>query len=350
MTTNAQVTHPVLKQPPILSAGILTPEAVSAWDAAAQQYFLHSKSVAVADRTSFVAAGFQDPLVLSWWTTNQATLSTLVWTDFLAELRTEFLDDNWDRTIRSQMLAMRMKPGGNFASFVRDFETKNTLLTGTALHFTPSSLRDELTARLSEQLQAHAYTDTVLAITSYSKWKKAMAQEDRLWTTKRDAEVVELSTLHARLAKLSVGVKPAPTGPRPSSAAATPTGELRTPIPTLTDSERALLKEHKGCYKCRRFYAGHMRSDCPDWPARPYKTLTAADAIAAQKAQKPAPTFGKKPATVAAVSTTTPDVDPDSDDDLSFQPVPIAAVYASFVGALGTDTDDTWDSDSDEFD
>ncbi len=348
----AHVTHPVLKQPPILSPGDLTPEAVAAWATACQQYFLHAKSIAPADRISFVVAGLQDPLIQAWWNIDKANLSTMTWDDFLQEICAEFLPDNWDRTVRPQMLHMKMSSDQSFASFARAFETKNTLLAGTALHYTSSSLRDEITARLTERLQAHAYTASVLGITSYTKWKKSMVEEDGLWITKRNGEAEELA---AKLAKISFANTKTPSSYSPYSSSTSTQSNAstsdRTPVPTLTNPERALLKEHKGCFKCRRFYAGHRHDDCTEWPSRPYKALTSADTLAAQKAYNAnaAKPQGKS---VAAVNVATPSCiqecedDDDDSEDFAYNPVPVAAVYASFVGALGTDTDDTWNSDS----
>ncbi|KAF9490560.1 hypothetical protein BDN71DRAFT_1399764, partial [Pleurotus eryngii] len=40
-----------------------------------------------------------------------------------------------------------------------------------------------------------------------------------------------------------------------------------------------LLQEHGGCYKCHKFYAGHIGPHCPNplINGATYKTLTAAD-------------------------------------------------------------------------
>src|ERR1700678_4181253 len=48
-------------------------------------------------------------------------------------------------------------------------------------------------------------------------------------------------------------------------------------LPELTDGEKDLLRAHSGCFKCRRFNAGHGSSapTCPGFPpANSYKTIT----------------------------------------------------------------------------
>ena len=41
----------------------------------------------------------------------------------------------------------------------------------------------------------HACTEALLAIMSYTKWKKAMALEDKIWSTKQTTELQELAML-----------------------------------------------------------------------------------------------------------------------------------------------------------
>ena len=51
--------------------------------------------------------------------------------------------------------------------------------------------------------------------------------------------------------------------------------------PALTTNERALLRKHAGCFKCRRFYAGHQQKDytLPHPNPKNYRELTEADAL-----------------------------------------------------------------------
>ncbi|KAF4600636.1 hypothetical protein EYR38_005279 [Pleurotus pulmonarius] len=64
-----------------------------------------------------------------------------------------------------------------------------------------------------------------------------------------------------------------------ASASSSSTQTTFVPIPKLLESERTLLQENGGCYKCRKFYAGHIGPRCPNPPINgaTYKTLTAAD-------------------------------------------------------------------------
>lgn len=65
----------------------------------------------------------------------------------------------------------------------------------------------------------------------------------------------------------------------------TGTVTLSPAIPKLTPADCALLNDHKGCYKCRHFYAGHRGAECPNsfLEAAMYKPLALADALAMKK-------------------------------------------------------------------
>jgi hypothetical protein len=88
----------------------------------------------------------------------------------------------------------------------------------------------------------------------------------------------------------------------------------------LTPAERALLADHSGCFKCRKFYVSHRSKECTDGSpdATTYKPLTEADAIAAKngsnKTEKPV----KPVAAVAPIGAVMPssvlEGDSDSDD------------------------------------
>jgi hypothetical protein len=72
-----------------------------------------------------------------------------------------------------------------------------------------------------------------------------------------------------------------------SSSTAVNPSTARTPdrLPALNAAEHALLMEHEGCFKCRRFYMTHNSADCPDgFPDKlSYSTLTEADAFNVKK-------------------------------------------------------------------
>ncbi len=277
----------------------------------------------------------------------------------MAEMRSQFLEDNWDHAIHAKLLTMHMKPGITFLNFACRFELKNATLTGSPLQYGNDTLCSELTALLTPRLQAYTYSASILSITDYVKWKKEMLQEDKLWSSKRSAEAEGITALHAKLATTHLYNRSTPRSVITLSNSHTGTASTYSkmsdaPIPPLTNEERQLLRDNHRCFKCHKFYAGHMKRNCQDWLSKPYKTLMPADAIAAQKRAE----ASKKPTVkVAAVNVSSSshieDADNDSDgsdDDLAYTPVGIAAMHMSalvafLVGGLSMDSDDEWDSE-----
>lgn len=96
-------------------------------------------------------------------------------------------------------------------------------------------------------------------------------------------------------------------------------------VPKLTEYEKKLLAANDGCFKCRRFFAGHRSDKCPNEfpdPAK-YKTLTNRDAEIAKRNN-----IGK---TVAAVTTQPLD---ESEEETVAVPAPIAVVMGRSVNPV----------------
>jgi hypothetical protein len=99
--------------------------------------------------------------------------------------------------------------------------------------------------------------------------------------------------------------------------------------PRLTPEERKLLQDHEGCFKCRKFYAGHRSSDCTVvLSGVGYKMLTAADAARALKAHQ------KSMGTTSNVNMVS---------DTAIQDDMVAAIFPDSLGLLDDDFGDTSD-------
>ncbi|KAI0682170.1 hypothetical protein C8T65DRAFT_750791 [Cerioporus squamosus] len=204
-----------------------------------------------------------------------------------------------------------------------------------SLHYDDVTLHSEITTRLSEHLENIAFSDAMVDITDYGKWKKAMTKDDKNWVTKHATETKEILKLAATMNKATImflfpHIKSPPLKMYSSgyswtpatSSSLKPTTDDCTPIPTLMNNEHALLHDHCRCFIHRKFYASHQHKDCPDWPIRHYKPLTAANTMAAQKCFE----ASKKSKKVAAVSVPKATIeDANSDNDLAYTPVPVSA-------------------------
>ncbi|KAG2739607.1 hypothetical protein P692DRAFT_20755199, partial [Suillus brevipes Sb2] len=93
----------------------------------------------------------------------------------------------------------------------------------------------------------------------------------------------------------------------------------------LTESERALLMKHKGCFKCRKFYVSHQSKECSDGAPDPadYKMLTESDANAAKPKTKPVAAVGP---VSAVMPSSVLDDGSDSEDEMCVAPFETAHI------------------------
>lgn len=91
-------------EPPFLTAGQLTPEALKAWEMSCNQFFLH-KDTKDEDKVKKVAWGMQDPLIQDWYLTDQERLEKLTFKEYINEVRSYFLPRGWSDILRRKMLA-----------------------------------------------------------------------------------------------------------------------------------------------------------------------------------------------------------------------------------------------------
>ena len=134
-----------------------------------------------------------------------------------------------------------------------------------------------------------ATTAELHLIASYDKYKRSLKvvndarirADDLLRSAVKQMMSQPTSVRRAVIARFNVAASSS------SSSTAINPSAARTPnrLPTLNATERALLMEHEGCFKCRRFYMSHKSADCPDgFPDKSsYTTLTEADALNAKK-------------------------------------------------------------------
>ncbi|KAJ8457657.1 hypothetical protein ONZ45_g18230 [Pleurotus djamor] len=106
--------------------------------------------------------------------------------------------------------------------------------------------------------------------------------DDRLRRDRKDQRKTML-----RLIQDSYQVAPPPSSHRTVYRAPAPKQHPGLQLPKITPAERVLLSAHTGCFKCRRFYAGHFKSICPnDFPdPATYKMLTSAMAETAKNSR-----------------------------------------------------------------
>ncbi|KAJ7367148.1 hypothetical protein DFH08DRAFT_679484, partial [Mycena albidolilacea] len=285
-------------RPPVLTKGDITPLVIRNFENAALNWFA-LKAVAPGSQVSNILGSFRDPRYVAWLRPNaeRSRVMKLSFNGFMSELRQKYLPVDWQAVTRNEILSSRMKDTQSFDEFYTEVIGLGSLLEGTDAELSTTRIRHTLKAGMCADLEVEyreELTIKAIAVDEMDKWSKEVRRIDEkrmrnLATQRRiaaeihKAEKRKAGTDGERNSKKPFGSSSKPntslaaaSGPStPSAASSTPKG-----CPKLTDSERALLSEHEGRYKCRRFYAGHRSNNCSnDFPdPSTYRTLTANDA------------------------------------------------------------------------
>jgi hypothetical protein len=181
----------------------------------------------------------------------------------MTEFKLKFLACSWeDELIQDQICFQSMTP---FLTWINKVQNANDKLhaAGSTYYIPPANLRKHLVPHLAPALKRlyngnngiplGATVGMLDAITALEEW------QERVWLLEQDLDVCcsQWVTKAKKTKTVTVGGAPttAPTVPGTSTY-------NTTPIPRLTDEEKALLSLHLGCFKCRTFYAGHISPNC----------------------------------------------------------------------------------------
>ncbi|RDX54400.1 hypothetical protein OH76DRAFT_1340363 [Lentinus brumalis] len=318
------------KAAPTFGEGTITPAVLSAWE---NGCFMHFRDREVADDKQVMKAAAQihNEVLSDWYHSDYARFDAMSWDDFAAAVRTRFLPKGWALSIYSDLFAAKQLPTDTFNDFVLSVERFNARLRNTQYRQSEANLRGLLIANMNEDLRAMASDPTLMALADYIQWKTAVANLDAQCL--RNVEMIN-NLLAARSNNSS---RTSNTASRSNKSSSQPTSSASsTALPKLTPSEKALLNDHQGCYKCRRFYAGHLAGGCPNGFPKP-ETYSPLTSVMAQKVRdsRVANKDAVKARTVATVDAHEQETIPDN---------VVAAVHtgsplATTSGILGTGSD-----------
>ena len=336
--------EPTSAKAPVLTEGDISPAVMMDFENSALDFFV-SKSIPADKQVTMIIPGIKDLRIRDWISADRARIVGLPFSEFMSEMRANYLHQDWEDQIRNQILTSTLTSSkSSFWNWSQQLLKLNCLLRGTVSVFDDAALRNHLEAHLDEELRAglkhsEARKDKVL-----KTWIASvrLIDEARAVENKRHRELIE-ETLD-RQAKRQNTKTDTLRGPsrrgnstQTNNASTGSSTSSYVKLPPLTDSERNLLNEHRGCTKCRHFYVDHRSQNCPDgFPSgKGYKTLTMTDVLAAKKAKAVAKPTSKA---VAATSSATIE-DVDSDDDVSAA----AAILPDSPGKYTSDSDEDWD-------
>ena len=257
------------KHPPTLTEGTITPEILHRWERACTNYF-RIRKVPADEQVEDVLYEIKDLRLARWIEARQSALVAVPFAGFLEQLREEALEPNWARALRTGIFRTR-QDGRVFFDWVCEVECKNAILASVpASHISDQQLRDLLEAQMDDALAERCQKSSVIEITDYRAWTKAVKLEDKLLRQDlENARSVSLDVFSTTGLQAHLPLPPTSSAQLPSSSTPSHT------VPKLSDEEKRVLSAHDGCFKCRRLYAGHRTRECPNgFPVR-YERVTA---------------------------------------------------------------------------
>jgi hypothetical protein len=299
-TPSAQVVHENPRFPPVLTVGDITPDVMKQWERACRSFF-KSKDIEANDQVRRVCYGMKDTRISDWYLVDKERIDALKFDEYMIEMRANWLKMGWEGKVRKKILSSH-QGSLSFWDWQVSMQVQNSLLRGTPSHLSETQLRNQLEVNLNDNLAAICDDGKVHNEANFRKW----LAEVRRFDEKRQHEKAEwLETIYASLGRDKSGErKPLASSKSYNHPASSASGSTHTsPLPRLTDVERAILIAHKGCFKCRRAYAGHFGNDCPNGApnAEDYKPVTEATAAAMRPASKKTTVAAVMPAAPSSV-------------------------------------------------
>ncbi|RDX49663.1 hypothetical protein OH76DRAFT_1350553, partial [Lentinus brumalis] len=311
MSAEALIT-PNSKSAPTFGEGKITPANMNSWEHQCVLFF-RERDTAEDKMVQKASFGFANELLQDWYLANQDLIDEMDWKTFVAAMRTRFLPRGWASKIRSDIIAKRMDSSEHFDDFIMHVEKLNARLRNTDARLDDAAFRTIVSANLVEELNHACLDDDIADIVSFQDWKAAISNLDA--KRHRLLDIVKNSVSARTSGKTSSGSGNVPRSSGSGNGSGVSAGSKGSGIPKLTDGDRKLLNEHSGCYKCRRFYAGHLANECKTWPNpatyQPLSQKLALEAKAAKdnprtRATAAAVTDEVDDNTVAAVGLTSP--------------------------------------------
>ncbi|KAF8224209.1 hypothetical protein L208DRAFT_1312759, partial [Tricholoma matsutake] len=288
--------------------------------------YFTNKSIMANDQVSKIIYNFEATSVQSWVTANEDRLLLLTFKEFMAEFRGKFLVRSWEDELVQDQIAMQ----GNtvFLTWISKVHNANDELAaqGSGYYITPANLCRHLIPCFNPALKrlyngnngipAGATTGILDAIKDLEEWMERVRHLEDDLNLQCNQWVIEAAK---SMRTATTAAVPATTAGATTVKSFTSTTNTM-PLPRLMEEEKNLLLIHRGCYKCRIFYAGHMLRECPIARA----TLDACKGVTIENATRAKAAFERSTSSAAAGAPTTTHVTAvfgDSDNEDYFQDI-----------------------------
>lgn len=169
--------------------------------------------------------------------------------------------ENWEESTQNELTGLRQHPTDLFKIWLVKAATLNAILAGTPSHKKEAAFRPHVEGCICKRLSQMVIDNQTSEIVGYKAWQDALI-------------------LHAK---------------------------------------KDLHSAHASCFKCRKFYAGHLRKNYPDDPPKAdgYRALTTADAAKAKASKENKPSWRPKGTTAAVSTLNNPNFDAELPDDVA---------------------------------
>ncbi|KAG9225881.1 hypothetical protein CCMSSC00406_0006497 [Pleurotus cornucopiae] len=279
MGVKAVITQAAPNRPPTMGDGDVDPGLLWDWFMKCE-IFLRHKNISGPDMVKTVAYGMSSVRAIRWLAAKGPVLGSLDWDDYKLQMCSLFLPSDWEHSTRMDILRYRQPASKPFIDFALKLMGKNNLLAGTDSFMNDDFMRETIEAGMEQELSRECNREGTNHIVEFQAWLDEVKRLDE----KRRARLDEVAR---EFAKLSVRQTPSTRTPFSRSTnsstsgtpgASTSPSRTTTPMPKLTDVEHQLLQDNGGCFRCRKFWAGHIGARCtaPALDGATYKPLTTA--------------------------------------------------------------------------
>lgn len=256
---------------PLLHAGVLTIHVLREFESCCKNSF-GSNKVTPADQVQQVLYNIRCPLIQEWIENERAVLIDLSFDQFIIALHDSQLPSTWVQDATQAFLNCSMGKDQRFIQWVHTIHLLNSDLRGQPAHHDDIRLRTFICHKMDSDLRKRVgkpihdlvefkdWVDAIQLIDKQLKSDRKRACEDFefLWNQKKPCTSDSVSKTSSRPFHF-------PSSSRQTFSLAHPQSAANLPrLPKLSDEEREFLKQHKGCFKCRRTEAGHVSKDCPN--------------------------------------------------------------------------------------
>ena len=148
------------------------------------EIFFEVKKIEAEDHVKNILTFFSSQALVNWINKNKDTLQTLIWVDFMAQLKKTALTPGWDVTIFHMMINVKQPSNLSFAKWMNEVRGANFSLTNTRFQKKSAALCTHLESHISDDLADYLASltknecDCIDAIDDLEEWLHKMINID----------------------------------------------------------------------------------------------------------------------------------------------------------------------------